>query len=52
MEAAEPRCQGSQQDAETGPPVVQVYSMYSYLWTIQAVRDPCVHRSQRRRQEG
>ena len=43
VEAVEPRGQGPQQDLETGPSVLQVYSVYCNLWTVQTVWEPRLH---------
>jgi hypothetical protein len=46
VEAAEPRFEGSQQDAETGSPVVQVHRLHRHLRPVQAVRESRVHGAQ------
>jgi len=45
VEASEPRRQGSQQDLEAGSSLLQVYSVYCNLRTVQTVWKPRVHRS-------
>ena len=37
VEVVEPRGQGPRQDSQACPSVLQVHSMYSHIWPIQAV---------------
>ncbi len=46
VETAEPRQQGSHENAEAGALIIQVHGLHGHLWTIQALRNPCLHRSQ------
>ena len=40
VEVVEPRCEGSSEDAEAGPPLVQVHRLRGHLLPVQALRDP------------
>ena len=42
MEAAQPRRQRSYENFEARSPLLQMYSLHSNLWTVQAVRKPCL----------